>query len=678
MKRLFSALLIALLLVLPVLTTHADNGQYVYVDDDILTAEELETINARAVEIARDRGVGVYYFYYSDVEDLPSYIMQFAAEHVVEENALVFGFSAEYRYALQIGSIAEAALNDDVVDGPLMDAYRAVKGDPQGKLLAFYNAADEALGAYFDTHGQDAAHAAGEPDSETVPDYIALTDGGKPTLVDHAHLLTQNQAEALSIRLKEIGSEYRCDVVIVTVQSLGNKTSEAYADDYFDYNGYGYGAKPNEEGTTIDGDGILLLLAMEDRDFAISTSGYGITAFTDYGIQEYLETSFLPYLSDNDYSRGFSAFADGCEYLLKTARDGIPYDHRRIYIEGWTDYRLLPFNDRAESIANRYGIGIYFLENSVITDADAFAEDFVKNRLLESNAIVLVGGPNGHVILTVGSAAYAKFTAEKFAAVKDAVEPYLGSNDTNGALSAYMDLCSEIISDYAHVLVGNEFNDSQRLSANEQLRALYAEHGIALYFLYDETAQDPKALAEDFLNGETVLEANAAVLGANATGSAVAVRGDLASNKFSARRTAKLVKAIDPYLKANDIPGAFAAFAERGEKILNWRPVNWLTLAIASIAGLLFGFIPANALKRQLTSVNKQTSAEAYMEPSSFTMTQNANVLLGTHTTRSVHVVQQSSSGGGRSGGGGSSFHGGSTTHHSSSGGTHGGHSGKF
>ena len=94
MKRLFSALLIALLLVLPVLTTHADNGQYVYVDDDILTAEELETVNARAVEIARDRGVGVYYFYYSDVEDLPSYIMQFAAEHVVEENALVFGFSA--------------------------------------------------------------------------------------------------------------------------------------------------------------------------------------------------------------------------------------------------------------------------------------------------------------------------------------------------------------------------------------------------------------------------------------------------------------------------------------------------------------------------------------------------------------------------------------------------------
>lgn len=675
MKRLFSVLLIALLLVFPVLTAHADNGQYVYVDDGILTAEELETVNARAVEIANNRGVGVYYFYYSDVEDLPSYITEFAAEHVVEKNALVFGFNANYRYALQIGPIAEAALSDDIVDGPIMDAYRSVTGDPQNKLLAFFNAADEALNTYFENQG---ANASGEKDTEAVPDYIALTDGGKPTLVDREHLLTQSQAETLSNRLKEIGSEYKCDVIIVTVPSLGSKTSEAYADDYFDYNGYGYGAKPNAEGTTVDGDGILLLLAMEDRDFAISTSGYGITALTDYGIQEYLEPLFLPYLSDNDYSRGFSAFADGCEYLLKTARAGIPFDYRRVYVEGWTDLRLLPFNDRAESVANRYSIGIYFLENSVITDADVFADDFIRNRLLEGNAIVLVNGPNGHRMQTVGSAAYAKFTAEKLAAIRDAVDPYLESGDTNGALSAYMDMCSEIISDYAHVLVGNAMTDSQRRSANEQLRALYAEHGIALYFLYDETAQDPAALAERFLNSGTVLEANAAVLGANASGSAVAVRGDVASYKFSSRRIAKLVKEVDPYLQAKDFSGAFAAFAARGESIMNWRPVNWLTLAIASISGLLFGFIPANALKRQLTSVNKQTSAEAYMEPASFAMTQNTNVLLGTRTSRSVHVVQQSSSGGGRSGGGGSSFHGGSSTHHSSSGGTHGGHSGKF
>ena len=168
------------------------------------------------------------------------------------------------------------------------------------------------------------------------------------------------------------------------------------------------------------------------------------------------------------------------------------------------------------------------------------------------------------------------------------------------------------------------------------------------------------------------------VLGANASGSAVSVKGDYAKEKFTEKRIKKLRKEVDAYLPEGNVEGAVNAFAERSEKILTWRPVNWLTLAISVIAGLLFGSVPANGLKRQLTSVSKQTNAERYMEPASFVMTQNANILLGTKTSRSVHVVRTESSGGGRSGGGGSSFHGGSSTHTSSSGGTHGGHSGKF
>ncbi|MBQ2202649.1 MAG: TPM domain-containing protein, partial [Clostridia bacterium] len=236
--------------------------------------------------------------------------------------------------------------------------------------MAYLNAADDAIQAH--EKGETAATATGEKDAESVPEYIALTAGSKPTLVDHAKLLTDSQAEALSKRLQTIGDAYRCDVVIVTVPSLGSKTSEAYADDYFDYNGYGYGATPDANGTTINGDGVLLLLSMEDRDFAISTSGYGISAFTDYGIQNYLESEFLPYLRDNDYNGGFSAFADACEFLLKTAREGVPYDYRRVYVDGWTDSQLLSYNDRAESVANQYDVGIYFLENLALTDAGAF------------------------------------------------------------------------------------------------------------------------------------------------------------------------------------------------------------------------------------------------------------------------------------------------------------------
>ena len=74
----------------------------------------------------------------------------------------------------------------------------------------------------------------------------------------------------------------------------------AYADDFYDYNGYGYGDSR---------DGILLLISMEERDWRISTCGYGITVFTDAG-QEYISDKFLPYLSDGDYSEAFTKYAD--------------------------------------------------------------------------------------------------------------------------------------------------------------------------------------------------------------------------------------------------------------------------------------------------------------------------------------------------------------------------------
>ncbi|MBQ6236414.1 MAG: TPM domain-containing protein [Clostridia bacterium] len=675
MKRIFSVLLIALLLVLPVLTAQAEDGQYVYADDGIFTADELQSINARAAEIAHNRGVGIYYFFLSDVEDVSSFIEEFASEHVVEENALVLGIGAEYRDFLPVGPIAKAVFSDDVCEG-IYDAYNAVKGDPERKLLTYLNEADSALEAYF--NGENATTASGEADTWEAPSYIARTDGGKPTLVDKEHLLSDSRAETLSARLREIGSTYKCDVVIVTVPTLGSKTAEEYADDYFDYNGYGYGATPNAQGTTVDGDGILLLLSMEDRDYWISTSGYAIRAFTDYGIQTYLEEQFLPYLRSNDYAGGFNVFADSCEYLLKTARESVPFDYRRVYIDGWSDAQLLSYNDRAESVVNQYDVGIYFLENLAVTNADAFCADYIEHRTFEVNSIVLVHGANGFSIRTAGAVANAKFTNEVLNDVGNAVEPYLSAGDTRGALAAYMDKCIAIVSDYGHVLVNGALSDEAQSADNLRLKKLFEEHGVGLYFLYDANANDPQALAADYLSSGAVYEGNAVVIGTNANGSGVAVRGDVAKEKFTDKRIKKLIKEVDACLSDGSVDGAVNAFAERSESILNWRPVNWITLAISTIAGLLFGTAPANALKRQLTSVSKQTNAEGYLEPDSFVMTQNSNVLLGKNTSRTVHVVRTESSDGPRGGSFGGGFHGGSSTHTSSSGGTHGGHGGKF
>ena len=72
-------------------------------------------------------------------------------------------------------------------------------------------------------------------------------------------------------------------------------------------------------------DGLLLLISMENRKWYISTTGYGITAFTDAGIQ-YIGNKLQEPLSDEDYAAAFNTFAELCDDFITEARTGTPYD----------------------------------------------------------------------------------------------------------------------------------------------------------------------------------------------------------------------------------------------------------------------------------------------------------------------------------------------------------------
>ena len=139
---------------------------------------------------------------------------------------------------------------------------------------------------------------------------------GYDRLVDDAVLLYDSDAEEISAKLDEISQRQQCDVAVVTVDSLEGKTPQEFADDYYDENGYGIGD---------DRSGIMLVIAMEDSDWAITTRGYGITAFTDAG-QNYIMDGVLPSLSDGDYYTAFYDFAYYSDELLTMAGNGTPYD----------------------------------------------------------------------------------------------------------------------------------------------------------------------------------------------------------------------------------------------------------------------------------------------------------------------------------------------------------------
>ena len=135
-------------------------------------------------------------------------------------------------------------------------------------------------------------------------------------VVDDASLLTGGEAQRLEMLLDEISLRQNVDIVVVTTESTDGKSPMEYADDFFDYHDY---AK----------DGVLLLVSMEEHDWWVSTTGYGITAITDAGL-EYISDRFVPELSDGDYYDAFVSFAEDCDQFITQARTAAPYDNSNL------------------------------------------------------------------------------------------------------------------------------------------------------------------------------------------------------------------------------------------------------------------------------------------------------------------------------------------------------------
>ena len=157
--------------------------------------------------------------------------------------------------------------------------------------------------------------------------------GDLPRVCDFADLLSDSEETELSDKLDEISERQQLDVIVVTVDSLEGSSIEAYADDFYDYNGYGFG----------DGrDGIIFLLSMGEREWQISTKGYAITVFTDAGLN-YMKDWISMDLKNGDYAAAFTTFANYCDDYITQAATGLPYDVDNLPSEPFPYFMLLVF-----------------------------------------------------------------------------------------------------------------------------------------------------------------------------------------------------------------------------------------------------------------------------------------------------------------------------------------------
>ena len=148
-----------------------------------------------------------------------------------------------------------------------------------------------------------------------LPQGGALAAGN--LIADYAGMLSSEQVSELSAEANRISNEYGCDTAVVFVRGLNGYTSIMdFTEDFFINNGYGRGSSR---------DGVMLLVDVQGREYWISTSGFGIYAFTDQG-QLYIKDRFVPSLSGGDWAGAAKAFLTQCDRFLKQAKNGEPYD----------------------------------------------------------------------------------------------------------------------------------------------------------------------------------------------------------------------------------------------------------------------------------------------------------------------------------------------------------------
>lgn len=146
-----------------------------------------------------------------------------------------------------------------------------------------------------------------EPSGESNMNYV----------LDFADLLSYDEWSALEARAAEISSRLGCGVYVITVSDYADYGSdiEGVIEDSF---------HELKLGEAFGGNGIVLMLSLNDRDFATFVCGEQAEyAFSDYGLKQ-LEDTFLDNFAGNDWNGGFSDYISTCAEYLELAANGDP------------------------------------------------------------------------------------------------------------------------------------------------------------------------------------------------------------------------------------------------------------------------------------------------------------------------------------------------------------------
>lgn len=139
-----------------------------------------------------------------------------------------------------------------------------------------------------------------------------------PCITDEAGLLTETQLQRLEQMAQSVAQKYDVGVYVVTIDDYrAIDPAGVYEATYGVYHDYTMGVGEQRQG-------IMLLLSMDARDYALFCYGEKAEyAFNEYGLAE-LEKGFLSCFAEDDWSGGLEQYIRDCASYLEQAQAGKP------------------------------------------------------------------------------------------------------------------------------------------------------------------------------------------------------------------------------------------------------------------------------------------------------------------------------------------------------------------
>ena len=175
----------------------------------------------------------------------------------------------------------------------------------------------------------DTSVPAAPPETPETPEASEPDSVRMQYVFDISDLLTYEEWAELEARAADISKRQHCGVYFALVDDYTVIADDVYEATYQIYHEL-------ELGSGEDRDGIIVLLSMDNRKYAMFVYGeYAEYAFDTYG-QDELEGRFLGFFGYDDWYGGITHYLDACDEFLTTADAGDPV--RLSYWENFWEY----------------------------------------------------------------------------------------------------------------------------------------------------------------------------------------------------------------------------------------------------------------------------------------------------------------------------------------------------